>query len=171
MLHGMLQIHMPPWCLACVQNVFQRKMDQILAHCNGVIGIVDDIVVQWKDDEENDKWFHKFMKVAYEHGCAFNSDKCVVKQLYITFSACIYDANGAHSDPGKVSTVHNMPVPKTATQLQKFLSMVTYLSPFVPSLSYFTTPLWEIVKKGTEFIWNESYQEAFDTIKSMVLRT
>ena len=63
-----------------------------------------------------------------------------------------------------------MPTPKTATQLQKFLRLVTYLSPFIPSLSFFITPLCVLLKKGTEFIWNNSYQEAFDIVKSMVYK-
>ena len=63
-----------------------------------------------------------------------------------------------------------MPAPETATQLQKFLSVVTYLSPFLPSLSSFTAPLHELLKKGSKFIWNKSYQEAFDKVKSMVCK-
>ena len=61
-----------------------------------------------------------------------------------------------------------MPVPET--QLQKFLRLVTYLSPFVPSIFSFTTHLHELLKKGTEFIWNNSFQEAFNKVTSMVCR-
>ena len=46
--------------------------------------------------------------------------------------------------------------------------MVTYLSPFIPSLSAHTAPLWELLKKDSEFIWNTSYQEVFDRIKELV---
>ena len=80
----------------------------------------------------------------------------------------VYDAKGAHPDPEKVSAVHMMPAHETATQLQKFLGLVTYLSSFIPSLSSFTAPLCELLKKATEFIWNNNYQEAFDKVKSMV---
>ena len=64
--------------------------------------------------------------------------------------------------------MHNMPTPETSTQLQKFFSMVTYLSSFVPSLSSFTATLHELLKKDTEFTWNQSYQNAFDTVKCLV---
>ena len=63
-----------------------------------------------------------------------------------------------------------MPASETAAQLQKFIGMITYLSPFISSLSSFAVPLQQLLKKGTEFIQNESYQEAFDTIKSMVCK-
>ena len=41
-----------------------------------------------------------------------------------------------------------MPPPEMASQLQKFLGMVTYLSPFVPSPSSFMAPLCGLLKKG-----------------------
>ena len=54
------------------------------------------------------------------------------------------------------------------SQLQKFLGMVTYLSPFVPSLSSFTVPLHGLLKKDVKFTWNETYQDTFDSVKSLV---
>ena len=48
--------------------------------------------------------------------------------------------------------------------------MVTCLVPFRPSLSSFTVPLHEMVKKGIEVIWNNSYKEAFDKVKLMVCK-
>ena len=94
---------------------------------------------------------------------------CCHKDLHSAFG-CVYDANRAHPDPEKVSAVHKMLAPETATQLHKFLRLVTYLSPFIPSLFSFTTPLCGLLKKGTEFIWNNSHQEAFDKVKSMVCK-
>ena len=71
-----------PWGLACT---FQWMMDQIITHCNGVIGIADDVVFHGKDDNEHDKHLHKFMRVAHEHRSVFNKDKCAVKETSIVF--------------------------------------------------------------------------------------
>ena len=40
-----------------------------------------------------------------------------------------------------------MPPPENQSQLQQFLGMVMYLSPFIPSLSTHTAPLWELLKR------------------------
>ena len=45
-----------------------------------------------------------------------------------------------------------------------------YLSPFIPSLSTHTAPLWELLKKDSEFMWNTTYQEAFNQIKQLVCK-
>ena len=38
----------------------------------------------------------------------------------------------------------------------------------MPSLSSFTAPLHGLLKKDVEFTWNETYQDAFDSFKSLV---
>ena len=65
-----------PWGLAYAQDIFQWMMDQIFTHCDGVISIKDDVVVQGNDDKEHDKHLHKFMGVAHECGLVFNEDIC-----------------------------------------------------------------------------------------------
>ena len=63
-----------------------------------------------------------------------------------------------------------MPPPEGPQELQKFLGMITYLSPFIPSLSTLTAPLRELFKKDSEFTWNNSYGEAFNMVKQMVCK-
>ena len=135
-----------PWGLSCAQDIFQWMMDQILECCEGVIGITDDVVIYGKDDEDHDWKLHRFMQVASQHGLVFNREKCKVKKDSVTFFGTVYDANGAHPDPKKVDAIHEMPPPENQTQLQQFLGMVMYLSPFIPSLSTHTAPLQEMKK-------------------------
>ena len=100
----------------------------------------------------------------------FNGEKCEVKKDSVTFFGTVYDADGANPDPKKLDTVHQMPSADTPSQLQQFLGKVTYLSPFIPSLSTHIAPLWELLKKDSEFKWNTSYQKAFDRIKKLVCK-
>ena len=85
-----------------------------------------------------------------------------MKAQAINFFGCIYNANGVHHDPGKVHAVHALLVPTNITELQEFLGLVTYLSPFIPGLSTLTTPLQELLKKDTYFIWDCTYDAAFE---------
>ena len=93
-----------------------------------------------------------------------------MKASSVTFFGTVYDKDGAHPDPKKVEAIHKMPAPQDPQELQRFLGMITYLSPFIPSLSTFTAPLRELLHKDTEFTWNDSYQSAFNTIKKMVCK-
>ena len=157
-----------PFGLACAQDIFQRMMDQILDRCEGVIGIADDIIIHGKDDAEHDRRLHKFMKVAREHGLVLNKKKCEVKSNSVKFFGCVYDKHGAHPDPSKVSAIKEMPAPQNKGELQSFLGMVTYLSPFIPQLSSHTATLRGLLKTDVEYSWNATYQVAFDKLKSLV---
>ena len=81
----------------------------------------------------------------------------------------LYDANGVHPDPGKVDAVHALPAPTNVTELQEFLGLVTYLSPFIPGLSTLTASLRELLKKDTDFSWNCTYDIAFERVKEAVV--
>ena len=143
-------------------------MDQILYHCEGVIGIADDIIIHGKDDAEHDRRLHKFMKVAREHGLVLNKKKCEVKSNSVKFFGCVYDKHGAHPDPSKVSAIKEIPAPQNKGELQSVLGMVTYLSPFIPQLSSHTATLRGLLKTDVEYSWNATYQVAFDKLKSLV---
>ena len=109
------------------------------------------------------------MQVACKYGVMFNPQKMHVKAQAINFFGCLYNANGVHLDPEKVDVVHALPAPTNVTVLQEFLSMVTYLCPFIHGLSTLTAPLQELLKKDADFIWNASYETAFEQVKQAVV--
>ena len=158
-----------PFGLVCSQDIFQKKMDQILEECQGCIGIPDDITVHGHTEAEHDTHLRDVMRVAHKYDLVFNPQKTHVKAQVINFFGCLYDANGVHPDPGKVDAVHALPAPTNVTELQEFLGLVTYLSPFIPGLSTLTAPLWELLKKDTDFSWNRTYDITFEWIKEAVI--
>ena len=109
------------------------------------------------------------MHIACKYDLVFNPQKTHVKAQAINFFGCLYNANGVHLDPGKVNAVHALPAPPNITELQEFLGLVTYLSPFIPGLSTLTAPLQELLKKDTDFIWNHTYNTTFEWIKEAII--
>ena len=130
-----------PFGLVCSQDIFQKKMDQILEECQGCIGITDDITIHGHTEAEHDASLRDLMCTAHKYDLVFNPQKTHVKAQAINFFSCLYNANGVHPDLGKVDTVHALPAPTNVTELQEFLGLLTYLSPFIPGLSTLTAPL------------------------------
>ena len=158
-----------PFGLVCSQDIFQKKMDQFLKECPGCIGIANDITIHGCTEMEHDTHLWNLMLVAHKYGVVFNLQKTYVKAPAINFFGCLYDANGVHPDPEKVDAVHALPAPTNVTELQEFLAMVTYLSPFIHGLSTLTTPLWELLKKDVDFTQNASYEAAFQSVKQAII--
>ena len=112
----------------------------------------------------------KFMRVIHVN-MGFSSTRIhvTVKKTSVVFFGCVYDVNGAHPDPEKVSAVHKMPAPETATQLQKFpqignlpvtLHTLTLLLNCIPYVSYWrmeqssygTTPIRKHLTKSNQWV-------------------
>ena len=76
------------------------------------------------------------MEVAQKYGLVYNPKKTQVKAPMVKFFGCLCDESGVksgiHPDPEKVDAVHVLPTPTNITELQEFLGMVTYFSPFIP---------------------------------------
>ena len=119
-----------PFGLVCSQDIFEKKMDQILEECQGCIGITDDLTVHGHTEAEHDAHLRDLMRIAHKYDLVFNPQKIYVKAQAINFFGCLYDANGVHPDPGKVDAIHALPAPTNITELQEFLGLVMSLHPW-----------------------------------------
>ena len=58
--------------------------------------------------------------------------------------------------------------PTDVTGVQRIMGTVGYLAKFLPRLSEVSQPLRQLTQKGTEFLWDEIHDRAFNRIKEMV---
>ena len=160
-----------PFGLQMSQDVFQAKIDQTFEGCRGTIGIADDFVLFGESEQEQDRHLHDMLTRCRSTGLKLNPDKCKIKQRKIKFYGVICGEDGVQPDPSKVSALKNLappPPPTTTQELQTFLGLVTYMGPFISSLSTLTAPLRELVKGNSVFDWNLVHQQAFDAIKNAI---
>ena len=156
-----------PFGLCVSQDLFQEAMDKVTEGLEGVISIHDDIVVLGYDESDHDRNLHALMKSAEKYGIVFNSDKTFVKVPEVTFFGNNYGAEGVKPDPERVRQVLEIPSPSTKQELQSFLGIIQYLSPFITRLSDRTVPLRSLLQQD-EYQWNATHQKAFDSIKDAI---
>ena len=82
-----------PFGLVCSQDIFQKKMDQILEECQGCIRIADDITIHGCTKAEHDACLQDLMHIAHKYDLVFNPQKTHVKAQTINFFGCLYNAN------------------------------------------------------------------------------
>ena len=58
--------------LVCSQDIFQKKMDQILKECQGCIRIADDITVHGRTEAEHDACLQDLMRTTCKYDLVFN---------------------------------------------------------------------------------------------------
>ena len=108
------------------------------------------------------------MERTRKAGNKLNFEKCVVKTNHCEFFGNIYTPDGMKPDPNKVWAIKEMSSPKDKKSLQSFLSMVTYLSPYLEQISDHTAPLRELIRKDAHYVWTDEHTKAFNTIKDLI---
>jgi len=77
----------------------------------------------------------------------------------------LLSADCVKPDPQKVEAINGMPVPVNREELQRFLSVITYLSKFIPNMSQKSAPLHQLLQKDIEWPWGKA---AFTSLKTAI---
>ena len=91
-----------PFGLKMSQDIFQMKMDDIVAQCPGVLTIHNDVFIYGKNDRDHNANIINLFNVAQKEGLVFNSKKCTIKQESITFFRGVFSAEGYSPDLEKI---------------------------------------------------------------------
>ena len=157
-----------PFGLKMSQDIFQMRMDDIVAQCPGVLAIYDDMFIYRKNDRDHNANIINLFNMALKEGLIFNSKKCAIKQESVMFFGGVFSAEGYSPDPEKIQGISKMTPPQMKQELQSFLGTVNYLQTFVPHLSSNTEPLWALLKKENCFAWDKNTNTCFQKIKSQL---
>ena len=68
-------------------------------------------------------------------------------------------------DPIKLKGISDWPTPSTIKETRKFLGFCNFYRKFIKDYAKITSPINQLVKKNTKFIWTEEAQKAFDKLK------
>ena len=61
--------------------------------------------------------------------------------------------------------IQKVKAPTTAKQCKSFAGMVNFVSIFCPQLQRLLKPLYDLTRKGRQFIWGKEQQDTFEEIK------
>ena len=87
----------------------------------------------------------------------------------MTFFGLVFDAEGIHHNPQRIADIKEMKTPQNMTQLQEYLDVATYMSPFIAKLSSIQQP-YATWQKYLEFVWTESRETAFERTIALFCR-
>ena len=70
----------------------------------------------------------------------------------------------------QIQAIQKLEPPMTIKGCRSFAGMVNFVSIFCPELQKILKPLYNLTRKGRQFIWGEQQQKAFDEIKCRLQR-
>ena len=152
--------------LKIASDVFQERLDRVLALVPNTIGIADDIVIYGENEIEHDASFITLCETARANGLKLNAKKLQFKSNDYKFFGLTPD--GLKADKSKIEAIVKMWSPKAETELKSFLGMVNYLGRYTPALAELRPSLDRLYKKDTVWRWDPEHQRAFEGIKSVI---
>ena len=70
----------------------------------------------------------------------------------------------------QIKAIQKLKPPTMTKGCQSFAGMVNFVSIFFPKLQKLLKPIYDLTRKGRQFIWGEEQQKAFDEIKHKLQR-
>ena len=70
----------------------------------------------------------------------------------------------------RLEAIQKLKPPTTVKGCRTFAGIVHFSSLFFPELQKFLKPIYDLTRKGRQFIWGEEQQQAFDEIKRRLVK-
>ncbi|XP_058181220.1 uncharacterized protein LOC131299655 [Rhododendron vialii] len=119
---------------------------------------VDDMIVKSKEREGHYEALRKFFERIRIYKLRLNPQKCTFKVTAGKMLGFLITQRGIEVDPSKIQAIMEIPPPKTEKEVRSFLGKVQIISRFISKLTDTCEPLFKLLKKGTDFEWNQDYQ-------------
>lgn len=171
---GLFEFSVMPFGLNNAAQTQQRLMDAIFGPEMepNVFVYLDDIIVVNNNFEEHIKTLREVYNRLKNAGLTVNVEKCEFCRKSLKYLGYVVDERGLHTDPDKVSAVVNYPVPRTTTEIKRFMGMCSWYRRFVNNFSTIVAPINELLrgkKKGNQIQWSKEAEASFAQIKNALI--
>ena len=110
-----------PFGIASAPEHFQKRMSMILTSLEGVLCLMDDILVFGSNEQQHDERLNEVLKHIQSARVTLNSDKCEFRKKQLTFLGHVIDEHEIRADPNKISAIVEMKAPSNISSLQRFM--------------------------------------------------
>ena len=158
-----------PFGISSAPEHFQKRMSRILEGLEGVLCLIDDVLIFGKDQKEHDERLLAVMDRIKAAGVTLNRNKCEFgKSTEIPWSH--HRPGWCASRPEKTSAIREMKAPTNVSELRRLMGMANQLGKFSCQLAEISQPLRLLLSKKNAWIWGEAQETAFTKLKEELSR-
>lgn len=168
---GLYRFCRMPFGLTNAPATFQRLVDSILGPelQPSVLVYLDDIVVVSSDFNSHLEDLKNVLDRLIGAGLVVSREKCKFCRTELKYLGFIVDKNGLRPDPDKVNAILNLPRPKNATDIRRFIGTASWYRRFIPNFSTILSPLSQLVRKNSKWNWTDECDSSFQSIKEQLV--
>ena len=114
---GRYKFNRLPFGISSAPEFFQKKMADILTGCEGVVGLIDDLLVHGRTEDEHHQRLITVLEKLQEAGVTLNKEKCKFYTNKISFLGHIVNDEGVSPDPEKTKAIKNVQRPTNVSEV------------------------------------------------------
>ena len=137
----------------------------------GVICVMDNILVHGRTQAEHDKRLDSVLARLAKAKITSNPDKCEFSKHQLKFAGHNLSAHGIGPDTEKTAATERMERSRNVSELRRFLGMINHQQKFIENLSEKTRPLHDLLSNKNEWLWGSAQEEAFTHLKKDMVQT
>ena len=146
-----------------MNRVFKDYLEKFM------IVFIDDILVYSQSETEHEQHLRLVLQRLKEHKLYAKFSKCEFWLPQVTFLGHIVSKEGILVDPSKIEAVRDWPRPSSVPELRSFLGLEGYYRRFVEGFSRIATPLTELTRKKTKYVWTDRCENSFKELKRRLI--
>ena len=164
---GLYEYTVMPMGLATAPSIFQRFINQVLAPYLDLFcfAYLDDIVIFSETLEQHEEHTRLILQALKDNDLHLNPAKCewnTTSMEFLGFTAVA--GRGIRMSDDKLQALRSWKIPTTVKEVRMFTGTVNFYHAFIPHYSDIVSPLTNLTKKNTDFLWDENCQRAWDTL-------
>jgi hypothetical protein len=165
--YGHYEFLVLPFGLTNAPATFMRLINDILnPHLDHfVIAFIDDILIYSKTKEEHEQHIRQVLEILRQHKLYAKGSKSEFYKQQVSFLGYEIGVDGIRMEKEKVKAVCEWPAPKNVQEVMEFEGFAGFYRHFIKDFSKIMSPLTDLKRKDTTFVWGPAQQDAFATIK------
>ncbi|XP_069184050.1 uncharacterized protein [Procambarus clarkii] len=160
-----------PFGLKTAPSSFQRAINYILSIVLGrhSLAYLDDVVIYSRSFDEHLRDLTETPSLLDKAGFKLNINKCTLASQKFKFLGFQVSTDGIRPDPDSCRAIAEMPRPRSARDVRRFLGAAGYFRRHIKGFASITAPLTDLVKKNAKFMWTSEHDEAYTKLKSQLI--
>lgn len=169
---GLFEPLVIPFGLTNAPAVFQRFINDVFSDLldTFVVVYLDDILVFSPDLQTHIEHVRAVLQRLRDHRLVAKLSKCIFNSTSVSFLGYIVSRQGVSMCPKKVEAISGWPTPTSVTDIQRFLGLTNFYRKFVAGYSRLISPMTDLTKKDTPFVWSDACKQAFQQLKDALSR-
>lgn len=161
------QFRMMPFGLCNAAQRLCRLMDRVIPQRlrNRVFVYLDDLLIISRTFDEHMELLEDVAQCLEKANLTIGLQKSKFCFRFLRYLGYIIGEGALRTDPSKIEAIIQVPIPRTAKQLRRFLGTAGWYRRFIRDFSSLSAPLTDCLKINKKFEMSAEAEEAFQALK------